>query len=162
MNLFRRMYGIVNLGDEVYFKHRFPRREIAKVELELLKIKIRDRLENSNYDCVFKPERKVKKEGAMQFKIKVTNSKGENVCSSTDDDADLTTFYSHLCSLWASSPEGICFEIMIARPDPEVVAIKQKLYDVLNEAFLNGVEMKDVPNRLFDHLDIKLKRKDNA
>lgn len=149
--------------NKVRLKHRYPRRVLSEREQHVLKLKIQDRLNHVNYSCVFKPERRVaQKEGDMQFRYKGTNNKGENLVYREVNDTSLAALQAMVTEDMKKYPSAICFEVCIARPDPEVVEIKKKMYDVLRKGYINRDTFDETVTALFNELDIKLKGKDNA
>lgn len=93
----------------------------------------------------------------IKFRIVGTNRRGEDITITESEDASWSLFYERLLSLKETAPDAICFSIQIARPDPEVLKIKEIMYFILEEENKKKGSINKTVERLFKVLDIRLK-----
>lgn len=98
----------------------------------------------------------------IQFRIVGINRKGEAITTIEREDASWALFYERLLYLKETVPDAICFSIQIARPDPEVLKIKDIMYFILEEENKKKGSVNKTVDRLFSTLDIKLKENVDA
>lgn len=97
----------------------------------------------------------------MQVRYTGENNKGETVVIREADAWSMATFIAMLRKDMEDS-SVIYWKIETTRPDPEVVALKKQMKELLNKAFFDGEDFDFAVDLLFDNLDIKLKGKRDA
>lgn len=91
----------------------------------------------------------------MQVLLSGTNNKGETLYVWEHEKASYMNIVDALESYQRTFPEAISVNIQIAYPDPEVVAIKNEIRQLLKPV---GQTTDDIVEALWNRLDIKWRK----
>lgn len=91
----------------------------------------------------------------MQIRYKGTNNIGETLVYRENACPTLAEFFDLLKEDMAQHSTAICFELRIARPDPEVVRIKKRMENLIHSGYIKGNPTAQTVDRLFDMFNIK-------
>ncbi len=90
----------------------------------------------------------------FQYVIKGINNKGETVFEEDIQSTSSFVNLSHRCwDLAEKNPSAIHIQVNIARPDPEVISIKEKIEHLLQDH--NGIRASAMADIIFDTFNIK-------